>query len=862
MPVQPPEGKVLRLRKVKAAAILQQQQQQTPGAKGDCTGQQRPQQQQASGSDKGPAAAAAAATAAESAAAAAADAAAAAAAVAALEAEVWQPVIPQWQQLDAMQRELAFVEAVLAPALPGCCRLAIAEAQRVQLPSQLLPVQQQQQPERLPQQLLPAQQQQLPQLPPEQQQQQGSWRVAAGEVALLLPDVTLLDAAAVPAGFRRVGPCVCVEVKPKAGFMPGGGSAVAAGSIKRRLPRFTMHQLLKHLKGKSPDMSRYNPLDLFGTAASHTSNNSGSAHGGSGSSSAGDAPAAAAAAAAAAALPASCGEVLARQQAALAALLECPYNNLKVFVDGSLIYGGKADVAVSTAAAAAARDASATAPTAAAAAAAAAQAEAAPDNERKVEQHRTAVPADMPDAGSSSSSNVRTVKEQIPAKDSRLKGIVRSKAPRPATMIRSSTRLLACQGFLANGTVLGSCRSATEALHNAAGQPANSNPNSSSSNSRSRRPRSSCDALLMRHSPATGSSSSSSSSSGAAWFGAGSIGGGGGGAFVAQGNKIGWLAGPSGASNAAWSCSGSVRSIFGVAAKPAEQQQEAEPSAPAVGETPLDLDIGGEGGYFDHDEAHAGLAEREAIAALFDTWNAALATKDPAAVADLYGHDAVLLPTVSNEVRTTRAGIVDYFSNFLKLSPQGKVDQSTIRLLSPDVALHSGVYSFTLNPAEGETKIVQARFTFLYRKYGNGHWRIAEHHSSAMPEAKPAGVEEMFDKWNEALQTGNPEVVADLYAPDGVLLPTVSNQVRTCRQGIIDYFSNFLKLKPHGTINSSVLREVSPGVAISSGVYTFKLTTPESGETRHVRARYTFIYRQIDGRWFIAEHHSSAMPEA
>lgn len=61
------------------------------------------------------------------------------------------------------------------------------------------------------------------------------------------------------------------------------------------------------------------------------------------------------------------------------------------------------------------------------------------------------------------------------------------------------------------------------------------------------------------------------------------------------------------------------------------------------------------------------------------------------------------------QVRTTRAGIVDYFSNFLKLSPQGKVDQSTIRLLSPDVALHSGVYSFTLNPAEGETKIVQVR---------------------------------------------------------------------------------------------------------------------------------------------------------
>jgi hypothetical protein len=50
----------------------------------------------------------------------------------------------------------------------------------------------------------------------------------------------------------------------------------------------------------------------------------------------------------------------------------------------------------------------------------------------------------------------------------------------------------------------------------------------------------------------------------------------------------------------------SVRSIFGVAAKPqpvsAETEEGHHPSAPAVGETPLDLDIGGEGGYFDHDE--------------------------------------------------------------------------------------------------------------------------------------------------------------------------------------------------------------------------------------------------------------------
>jgi hypothetical protein len=81
-----------------------------------------------------------------------------------------------------MQRELAFVEAVLAPALAGCYRLAIAEAQRVQLPEQLLPQQQKHQQGAI------AEAQRV-----QQQQQQGSWMVQPGEMALLLPDVTLLD---------------------------------------------------------------------------------------------------------------------------------------------------------------------------------------------------------------------------------------------------------------------------------------------------------------------------------------------------------------------------------------------------------------------------------------------------------------------------------------------------------------------------------------------------------------------------------------------------------------------------------------------------------------------------------------------
>lgn len=38
-------------------------------------------------------------------------------------------------------------------------------------------------------------------------------------------------------------------------------------------------------------------------------------------------------------------------------------------------------------------------------------------------------------------------------------------------------------------------------------------------------------------------------------------------------------------------------------------------------------------------------------------------------------------------------------------------------------------------------------------------------------------IKAQFTRWNSALATLDPKNVAALYAPDGVLLPTVSNQV-------------------------------------------------------------------------------------
>jgi len=125
---------------------------------------------------------------------------------------------------------------------------------------------------------------------------------------------------------------------------------------------------------------------------------------------------------------------------------------------------------------------------------------------------------------------------------------------------------------------------------------------------------------------------------------------------------------------------------------------------------------------------------KKQIAALFDNWNAALQTGDADKVASLYAKDAVLLPTVSNKVRTDRAGIVDYFHHFLENKPVGKKVQTVVNVLDTDSAIDTGVYEFTLtDPKSGDKRVVEARYSYTYEKE-NGAWKIVNHHSSAMPE--------------------------------------------------------------------------------------------------------------------------------
>jgi uncharacterized protein (TIGR02246 family) len=125
------------------------------------------------------------------------------------------------------------------------------------------------------------------------------------------------------------------------------------------------------------------------------------------------------------------------------------------------------------------------------------------------------------------------------------------------------------------------------------------------------------------------------------------------------------------------------------------------------------------------------MAATSEIIAQFDRWNAALGMLDAQKVTECYAPDAILLPTVSNEVRHNHPEIHHYFERFLLKRPIGRLTESNVRVFG-DIAINSGTYIFTLTIARKHVE-VRARFTFVYRKVGTD-WQIIEHHSSVYPE--------------------------------------------------------------------------------------------------------------------------------
>ena len=120
-----------------------------------------------------------------------------------------------------------------------------------------------------------------------------------------------------------------------------------------------------------------------------------------------------------------------------------------------------------------------------------------------------------------------------------------------------------------------------------------------------------------------------------------------------------------------------------------------------------------------------------------------------------------------------------------------------------------------------------------------------------------AEVKELWNKWNTTLKTLDPEKVAQLYHPDSVLLPTLSNKIRTDYNSKYEYFVEFIAKKPIGTIKEEYVNIISSEMAIYNGIYTFDLTAVGN----QAEGRFTYVYTLENGEWKIKIHHSSLLPE-
>jgi len=123
---------------------------------------------------------------------------------------------------------------------------------------------------------------------------------------------------------------------------------------------------------------------------------------------------------------------------------------------------------------------------------------------------------------------------------------------------------------------------------------------------------------------------------------------------------------------------------------------------------------------------------------LFKKWNFALRSGDVNQIANLYWSSrrfqpAVSFhPTMSNKLVTDRAGVVAYFEDFLKESPDGNLTESKASIMGNGAILHTGKYIFAVGPDDNRTSL-SARFTFIWLQY-QSEWKIMHHHSSKLPQ--------------------------------------------------------------------------------------------------------------------------------
>lgn len=129
----------------------------------------------------------------------------------------------------------------------------------------------------------------------------------------------------------------------------------------------------------------------------------------------------------------------------------------------------------------------------------------------------------------------------------------------------------------------------------------------------------------------------------------------------------------------------------------------------------------------------ASAGEENQIAAATSAWREAIDSRDAKRVAALYDPEALLYATFQSRVDNPK-DLLSYFKHLAENENlKVKFHRQDIRCFSDEVAINSGLYTFSYTKKNGEPVSIPARYTLVYMKE-NGTWKIIEHHSSVNPE--------------------------------------------------------------------------------------------------------------------------------
>jgi uncharacterized protein (TIGR02246 family) len=111
----------------------------------------------------------------------------------------------------------------------------------------------------------------------------------------------------------------------------------------------------------------------------------------------------------------------------------------------------------------------------------------------------------------------------------------------------------------------------------------------------------------------------------------------------------------------------------------------------------------------------------------------------------------------------------------------------------------------------------------------------------------------LVDKWSATYSSNDRDALVKLYAPDAILLGTVSPVMSEGTEAITKYFG-----PPSG--NTNVIGErrtivLGDNAVLVTGFYEF--TRMKDGQPVPGPSRFTMLLTKRDGDWRIAHHHSS-----